>query len=829
MKFTQYPMYERFFPVPERVISPNQPIKVGVLHSLTGTMSIGEVSVKDATLLAIEEINAAGGVLGRPLEAVIADGASNLKTFAEQAQQLLTQEQVKVVFGCWTSASRKAVLPIFEELNGLLFYPVQYEGLEQSPNIFYTGAAPNQQIVPAVQYLLDQGFRHIYLLGSDYIFPRTANQIIKAQLVGQNAVLAGEEYIPLGSQDVSTAIAHILSVQPDAVLNTLNGDTNVAFFKQLQAAGLTPDCLPVMSVSVAEAEVREIGAEYIAGHLVAWNYFQSVDTLENQKFVRAYKAKYGSDRVTADPIASGYLGVYLWKKAVEKAQSTQVAKVKAAAKNIELVTPKGLVKLDSKTQHLWNTIRIGKIKPDGAIAEIWNSGEAVAPDPFLHRYPWAAGLSQRGFRWGINAKLMSLFTALVAIAWVALGLEWLTAAEIQRNIAALTQRVDQLSSPESEMVQWCYETMVAAQRSQYLLLMLLLLSIISIAVAFFVISRITRALNRVTKTAQRLASGDLTARSSLVSGDEIGVLSSTLNTMAQQVSCLLKGLEVRSRQIEERSEELEAAVYAAQAASRAKSTFLANMSHELRTPLNAIVGYSELLQEEIEDILCDEQVISDLQKINVAGKNLLAIVSDILDISKIEAGKMDLCLDAFDIPDLIQDVVTTVEPLMGANGNAVWVDYPPKIRMMTADATKVRQMLLNLLGNAAKFTKNGKITLEVRMINPAEDTGEQVILNYSQIRDSKFTWILFKVKDTGIGMSDQQIAELFQPFVQGDDSTTRKYGGTGLGLALVKKYCEMMGGAIAVESQLGRGSAFEIALPMVVRVPAQGVDLSQAA
>lgn len=823
-------MYERIFSLDEPVESPKQPIKVGVLHSLTGTMSIGEVSVKDATLLAIEEINAAGGVLGRPLEAVIADGESNLKTFAQKAKQLLTQEQVEVVFGCWTSASRKAVLPIFEEFNGLLFYPVQYEGLEQSPNIFYTGAAPNQQIVPAVQYLLDRGFRHIYLLGSDYIFPRTANQIIKAQLVAQDAVLAGEEYIPLGSAEVSTAIAHILSVQPDAVFNTLNGDTNVAFFRELKQAGLTPDDLLVMSVSVAEAEVREIGSDFTAGHLVAWNYFQSIDTLENQKFVRAYKAKYGSDRVTSDPIASGYLGVYLWKKAVEKAQSTQVLKVKAAAKNIELVTPKGLVKLDSKTQHLWNTVRIGQIKPDGAIAEIWHSPEAVAPDPFLSRYPWAAGLSQRGFRWGINAKLMGLFTALVAIAWVALALEWLTAAEIQRNITALIDSVEQMPTPHEEMLQWGDAVMTAAQRSQYLLLMLLLLSIISMAVAFFVISRITRALKGVTQTAQRLASGDLTARSPLVSGDEIGVLSSTLNTMAQQVNCLLKGLEVRSRQVEEHSLELEAAVYAAQAASRAKSTFLANMSHELRTPLNAIVGYSELLQEEVEEILADEQLIDDLQKINRAGKNLLNIVSDILDISKIEAGKMDLCLEAFEVPQLIHEVVTTLEPLILANGNAICLDYPDSMEMMTADLTKVRQILLNLLSNAAKFTEKGKIILQVRIKHPPEHSGEPSILTSPALCCNETSWIIFRVRDTGIGISSEQIPGLFQPFIQGDNSTTRKYGGTGLGLALVKKFCEMMGGTIAVESELERGSVFEIALPLVVKnTPPQKVTLHHAA
>jgi signal transduction histidine kinase len=303
-----------------------------------------------------------------------------------------------------------------------------------------------------------------------------------------------------------------------------------------------------------------------------------------------------------------------------------------------------------------------------------------------------------------------------------------------------------------------------------------------------------------------------------------------LNTMAQQVNCLLKGLEVRSRQVEEHSLELEEAVYAAQAASRAKSTFLANMSHELRTPLNAIVGYSELLQEEVEEILADEQLIRDLQKINIAGKNLLAIVSDILDISKIEAGKIDLCLDAFDVPQLIQEVVTTLEPLMLANRNVICLDYPEQIEMMTADLTKVRQILLNLLSNAAKFTENGHIILEVRINNPEENTGEQVTLNSTPVPPSESSWILFRVRDTGIGMSADQIGHLFQPFVQGDDSTTRKYGGTGLGLALVKKFCELMGGEIAVKSELGRGSVFEIALPLVVKnTPAQKVKINQAA
>src|SRR5262249_52623370 len=222
-------------------------IKVGVLHSLSGTMSISEVSVKDATLLAIDEINVAGGVMGKKIEPIVEDGASDWPTFAEKAKKLIEQDKVAVVFGCWTSASRKAVKPVFESLNGLLFYPVQYEGLEQSPNIFYTGATTNQQIVPAVDYLLSQGKKKIFLLGSDYVFPRTSNTIIKEQLKAKGGTLAGEEYIPLGGTEFSTIIAKIKEAKPDAIFNTLNGDSNVAFFKQFNDAGFTADKLPTLS------------------------------------------------------------------------------------------------------------------------------------------------------------------------------------------------------------------------------------------------------------------------------------------------------------------------------------------------------------------------------------------------------------------------------------------------------------------------------------------------------------------------------------------------------------------------------------------------------
>ncbi|WP_410770886.1 urea ABC transporter substrate-binding protein [Fontibacillus sp. BL9] len=368
-------------------------IKVGILHSLSGTMAISEVSVKDAELLAIEEINAAGGVLGKQIEPILEDGASDWPTFAEKAGKLLQQDKVAAVFGGWTSASRKAMLPVFEQNNGLLFYPVQYEGLESSPNIFYTGATTNQQIVPSVSWLLENRGKKMFLLGSDYVFPRTANKIIKAQLEAEGGELAGEEYTPLGHTDYSTVISKIKEAKPDIVYNTLNGDSNVAFFKQLKDAGITSKDLTTLSVSVAEEEIRGIGADVLQGHLAAWNYYQTTDTPENKTFVEKYKAKYGSDRVTADPIEAGYTAVYLWKAAVEKAGSTDVAKVKEAAKGIEFAAPEGKVTVDGDNQHIYKTVRIGEVGADGQFKELWNSGEPVKPDPYLKSYEWATGLS----------------------------------------------------------------------------------------------------------------------------------------------------------------------------------------------------------------------------------------------------------------------------------------------------------------------------------------------------------------------------------------------------------------------------------------------------
>ncbi|NJL22340.1 MAG: urea ABC transporter substrate-binding protein [Leptolyngbyaceae cyanobacterium SM1_3_5] len=358
-------------------------IKVGILHSLSGTMAISEKSVVDAEQLAIKEINAAGGVLGKQIQAVVEDGNSDWPTFAEKAAKLIDEDQVSVVFGCWTSASRKAVLPVFESKQHMLWYPVQYEGQECSQNIFYTGAAPNQQIEPSVDWLLENKGKEFFLVGSDYVFPRTANTIIKAQLAAKGGTTVGEDYLPLGNTEVTPIIAKIRQALPNGgvIYNTLNGDSNVAFFKQMQGAGLTADRYPVMSVSVAEEEVQAIGKEYLLGQFAAWNYFMTVETPANTKFVEAFKAEYGPDRVTNDPMEAAYIAVYLWKQAAEKAGSVDIPAVRTAAYGQTLDAPGGTVTMNPN-HHLSKVVRIGEVRDDGLFGITFETDAAVDPIPW---------------------------------------------------------------------------------------------------------------------------------------------------------------------------------------------------------------------------------------------------------------------------------------------------------------------------------------------------------------------------------------------------------------------------------------------------------------
>lgn len=372
-------------------------IKVGVLHSLSGTMAISEKSVVDANQLAIEEINKAGGVLGKQIESVIEDGASDWPTFNEKAKKLIDQDKVAVVFGCWTSASRKAVLPTFESRNHMLWYPVQYEGQECSKNIFYTGAAPNQQIEPSVEWLMKKyPGQAFFLVGSDYVFPRTANTIIKAQLAAKGGKTVGEDYIPLGNTEVTPIISKIKAALPNGgvIYNTLNGDSNVAFFKQLQGAGMGPEKYPTMSVSIAEEEVKAIGVEYLKKQFAAWNYFQTVDNPVNKKFVEAFRAKYGADRVVNDPMESAYIAVYLWKQAVEKAGTADdLEKVRTSAYGQVFDAPQGPGVTMQTNHHISKYVRIGEVRDDGLFNIAYSTDKPVIPVPWNQFVPETKGFS----------------------------------------------------------------------------------------------------------------------------------------------------------------------------------------------------------------------------------------------------------------------------------------------------------------------------------------------------------------------------------------------------------------------------------------------------
>lgn len=375
--------------------SSDKTIKVGILHSQTGTMAISEKSLIDAEQLALDEINAKGGVLGKKVEAVVTDPQSKFTdVFPEKAKQLLLKDKVVAVFGCWTSVSRKNVLPVFEENNGLLFYPVQYEGNECSKNVVYSGAAPNQQILPAVKWLLEKGYKKFYLLGSDYVFPRTANLIIVKYLEEKGLKPVAEKYTKLGHQDYANIVQDIVAAEPDVIFSTINGDSNTNFYKELAAQGIKAPAdaskpsgnkkeIPVIAVSVGEDELRTLEPSQVKGHLAAWNYFESIDTPNNKAFVKKFKDKYGADRVTDDPIAAAYAQVHIWALAVEKAKSTDVDKVREALHTgIEFDAPEGKIKVDPKTQHLYKYFRLGQIREDKQFNIVFETPTWIEPEPY---------------------------------------------------------------------------------------------------------------------------------------------------------------------------------------------------------------------------------------------------------------------------------------------------------------------------------------------------------------------------------------------------------------------------------------------------------------
>ncbi|WP_390625076.1 urea ABC transporter substrate-binding protein [Paracoccus everestensis] len=376
-----------------------EPIRIGVLHSLSGTMAISETTLKDTVLMMVEQQNAKGGLLGRPLEAVVVDPASDWPLFAEKARELLTVSEVDAIFGCWTSVSRKSVLPVIEELNGLLFYPVQYEGEESSRNVIYTGAAPNQQAIPAVDYMAEElGVEKWALLGTDYVYPRTTNNILDAYLKGKG-VAEGDifvNYTPFGHSDWSKIVADVVALGADGkkvgVVSTINGDANVGFYKELAAAGVSADDIPVMAFSVGEEELAGLDTANLVGHLAAWNYFQTAESDGNTAFIEEWKAFIGDDeRVTNDPMEATVIGFNAWVAAVEKAGTTDVDPVLDAIIGVEVPNLTGGTATILPNHHLTKPVLIGEIREDGQF-DIVSQTEPVPGDAWTDFLPESAKL-----------------------------------------------------------------------------------------------------------------------------------------------------------------------------------------------------------------------------------------------------------------------------------------------------------------------------------------------------------------------------------------------------------------------------------------------------
>ncbi len=380
------------------------PLRIGVLHSRTGTMALSEKPVSDAVLLAVEEINARGGLLGRPVEPVLADGASDETTFAEQAEALIQNERVAAIFGCWTSASRKAVVPVVERHDHLLLYPVQYEGVEQSPNVVYLGPVPNQQIVPSLRWIVGfEGKRRWFIVGSDYVFPRTAGVVIHEEARRRGCTIVGEEYRPLGCTDVGDIVKKIVAAKPDLIINTINGDTNISFFRELRRAGVTAKEVPTLSFSISTHELYALGPRATAGDYVATNYLPSLDLPANREFKERIAQRFGPDQLVSSPMETAYAGVHLWAQAVESAGTDDVPAVRQALRGRCYDAPRGPIRIDPETLHTHQFTRIGRLDETGQRVEVFVSPQPIPPEPFptfRTRAEWAEFLADLHQRWG---------------------------------------------------------------------------------------------------------------------------------------------------------------------------------------------------------------------------------------------------------------------------------------------------------------------------------------------------------------------------------------------------------------------------------------------
>ena len=381
----------------------NNIIKIGVLHSLTGIMAVSEKMLVDAVILAIDEINESGGVLGKKIVPVVSDAKSDWPTFAREAERLIKEEQVLVIFGGYTSASRKMIKTFVEKFNSLLFYPTQYEGLEKSDNIVYMGSTANQQIIPAVMWSLQTLGKRFFLVGSNYIYPHASNHIIKTVLAARDGIVVGDEYISFNEKNIDHVIEKIVAAKPDVIINNIVGTENIRFFKALRKAGISSEKVPTMNLTVTETELTELNIDEMIGDYAAQNYFQSLDTSVNNKFVERFKKKFGADKIISSSMENAYSAVYFWKNAVIKAQTTDTDAVREQLRDAVLSTPEGIISIDAQTLDTWKPLLIGKIFPNKQFGIVWNSVSIIAPlnyPPLMTKEYWDNLLDRYYVEWG---------------------------------------------------------------------------------------------------------------------------------------------------------------------------------------------------------------------------------------------------------------------------------------------------------------------------------------------------------------------------------------------------------------------------------------------
>jgi len=769
-------------------------VRIGILHSLTGTMAISERSLVEAALVAVDEINQAGGLLGARVEAVAADGASNPATFAQRAQELLDAGAV-ALFGCWTSASRKAVKPVVEAAEGLLWYPVQYEGLEESPHIVYTGSCLNQQVTPAVAWATAQFGTRVFLLGSDYVFPRTANRLVRSLVEGpgDGGRIVGEAYAGLGEQDFGEALRQIAEQRPDFVLNTLNGDSNLAFYRQAHEAGLDPAHTPVLAVSVGETELQSL-APLAAGHLACWSYFQSLDNPENQHFVARFRARYGADRVCSDPMVMAYCQVHLWRQAVEAAGAFDPAVVAQRVAGQSYTGPAGAIVVNAN-HHVTKHAYVGRLQADGQFAIVWRSPEPVRPLPWLGvedsglpnqaliqeamaSYPealhYGSLLEQenRERRRVEEALRESEERFLLAVRGTDAGIwDW----DLRTNKVYFSPRWKSMIGYEEDEIaddfsEW--ETRLHPDDRER---------------AMAVIRDYLEGRTAQYELEHRLRHKDGSYRWILARGVAVRDEAGRPYRMA--------GSHLDLSVLKQVQADLEQAKEEAEAASRAKSEFLANMSHEIRTPMNGIIGMVGLA-------LDTDLTPAQREYLTLAAQSadtLLRLLNDILDFSRVEAGKLELVPAPFALRECLGDTMKTLGLRAASKGlELAWHVAPEVPDALFGDAGRLRQVLVNLTGNAIKFTDQGEVVVQVE----------------PQFQSPELVGLHFSVRDTGIGIEREKQQAIFEAFVQADGTATRRFEGTGLGLAISAQLVALMGGRVWVESDPGRGSTFHFSVTL---------------